>query len=97
MENKNNIDSLLQNFWQTEELSVRRKILSEEEKFCEKHFKSTYNFNDEDRFVIRLPVYKKVSQLGNTKHMAVSRLLAKETNFKFDPKLKKDYKVFMLE
>ena len=37
------------------------------------------------------------SQLGDTKGMAVSQLLAMETKFKFDTKLEKDYKAFMLE
>ena len=97
MESENNIDSVLQKFWQTEELSVKKSFLSEEEEFCENHFKSTYKFNDEGRFVVRLPIYKDVNELGDTKRMAVSRLLAMETKFKFDHKLERDYKAFMLE
>ena len=97
MESENNNDSILQNFWQNEELAVKKHFSSEEEEFYENNFKSTYKINDEGRLVVRLPVYKDVNQLGDTKRMAVSRLLAMETKFKFDSKLVKDYKAFMSE
>ncbi|GFY46908.1 uncharacterized protein TNIN_164231 [Trichonephila inaurata madagascariensis] len=47
-ENECNIDSILQQFWQTEELPLKKISLSEEEEFCENHFKATYKFNNEE-------------------------------------------------
>ncbi|GFX61489.1 uncharacterized protein TNCV_1030781 [Trichonephila clavipes] len=66
-ENELNTHSLLQRFWETEELSVNKQFLSDEEQFCENHFKSNFKYNDEGRFVVKLPEYGDTSQLGNTK------------------------------
>ncbi|KAF8793882.1 hypothetical protein HNY73_001914 [Argiope bruennichi] len=96
IENDCNIDSVLQKFWQMEELPDKKFLLSEEE-FCENHFKSTYKINDQDRFIVRLPVYKDINQLGDTKGMAISRLLAMEKKFKFDSEFEMEYKGFMSE
>ncbi|GFX81279.1 DUF1758 domain-containing protein [Trichonephila clavipes] len=41
-------DSILQQFWQTEELPLKKISLSEEEEFCENHFKATYKINNEE-------------------------------------------------
>ncbi|KAF8768245.1 hypothetical protein HNY73_021085 [Argiope bruennichi] len=71
-----------------EELPDKKFLMSDEEEFCENHFKSTYRINDKGRFVVRLPVYKDINQLGDTKGMAISRLLTMEKKFKFDSNLK---------
>ncbi|GFT81903.1 uncharacterized protein TNCV_3908781 [Trichonephila clavipes] len=71
-ENELNTDSLLQRFWKTEELSVKKQFLSDEEQFCENHFKSNFKYNDEGRFVVKLPIYRDTSRLGNTKGIAIS-------------------------
>ncbi|KAF8774101.1 hypothetical protein HNY73_016692 [Argiope bruennichi] len=42
-----------------EELPDKRFLLSEEEDFCENHFKSTYRMNDQGRFVSNQPMPKK--------------------------------------
>ncbi|GFS84733.1 DUF1758 domain-containing protein [Nephila pilipes] len=46
VKNDSNIDSILQQFWQMEELPSLKSLLSEEEEFCETYFKSTYKIND---------------------------------------------------
>ncbi|GFQ97868.1 DUF1758 domain-containing protein [Trichonephila clavata] len=46
-ENDLKTDSLLQRFWETEELSVKKQFLSDEELFCEDHFQSTFKYNDQ--------------------------------------------------
>ncbi|GFV35050.1 DUF1758 domain-containing protein [Trichonephila clavipes] len=71
-ENELNTDSLLQRFWEMEELSVKKQFLSDEEQFCENHFKSNFKYNDEGRFVVKLPIYRDTSRLGNTKGIAIS-------------------------
>ncbi|GBL81565.1 hypothetical protein AVEN_93369-1 [Araneus ventricosus] len=78
-----------------EELPIKKSFLSEEKEFCETHFKSTYKINEKGRFVIKLPVYRDINQLGNTKGMAVSGLLSMENKFKFDSEFEKEYKGFM--
>ncbi|KAF8784313.1 hypothetical protein HNY73_010009 [Argiope bruennichi] len=97
VENDYNINSVLQKFWQMEELLDKKFLMSDEEEFCENHFKSTYRINDQGRFVVRLPVYKDINQLGDTKGMAVSRLLAMERKFKFDSEFELEYQGFMSE
>ncbi|GFU30065.1 DUF1758 domain-containing protein [Trichonephila clavipes] len=47
VENECNVDSTLQQFWQTEELPLKKISFSEEEEFCENHFKATYKINNE--------------------------------------------------
>ncbi|GFU25725.1 uncharacterized protein NPIL_276001 [Nephila pilipes] len=54
-----------------EELPSLKSFLSEEEEFCETHFKSTYKINDLGRFVVKLPIYKDINQLGETKDSQV--------------------------
>ncbi|GFT76964.1 DUF1758 domain-containing protein [Trichonephila clavipes] len=71
-ENELNTDSLLQRFWETEELSLKKQFLSDEEQFCENHFRSNFKYNDEGRFVVKLPIYGDTSRLSNTKGIAIS-------------------------
>ncbi|GFQ66760.1 DUF1758 domain-containing protein [Trichonephila clavata] len=97
VENESNIDSILQQFWQTEELSIKKLSLSEEEEFCENHFTATYKINKEGRFVVKLHIYRDINKLGNTRGMAVSRLFAIEIKFKSDAEFEWEYKSFMEE
>ncbi|GFX61889.1 DUF1758 domain-containing protein [Trichonephila clavipes] len=97
VENECNVDSILQQFWQTEELPLKKISLSEEEEFCENHFKATYKINNEGRFVVKLPIYRDINQLGTTIGLAVSRLLTMENKFKSDVELEQEYKNFMEE
>ncbi|GFY67752.1 uncharacterized protein TNIN_68821 [Trichonephila inaurata madagascariensis] len=85
---------LQQQFWQTEELPLIRISISEEEEFCENHFKATYKINNESRFAC---LFIDINQLGNTRGLAVSRLLAMENKFKSDAGLEWEYKSFMEE
>ncbi|GFW71382.1 DUF1758 domain-containing protein [Trichonephila clavipes] len=96
-ENELNTNSLLQRFWETEELSVKKQFLSDEEQFCENHFKSNFKYNDEDRFVVKLQIYRDSSRLSNTKGVAFSRLLAMERRFQVDKDFERQYKNFMIE
>ncbi|GFV98966.1 DUF1758 domain-containing protein [Trichonephila clavipes] len=49
------------------------------------------------RFVVKLPIYRDIYQLGNTGGLAVSRLLAMENKFKSDAGFEREYKSFMEE
>ncbi|GFQ80455.1 DUF1758 domain-containing protein [Trichonephila clavata] len=92
-ENDLKTDSLLQRFWETEELSVKKQFLSDEELFCEDHFQSTFKYNDQGRFIVKLPIYGDTSRLGNTKGIATSRLLAMEKRFEVDKNFERQYKI----
>ncbi|GBM26376.1 hypothetical protein AVEN_239371-1 [Araneus ventricosus] len=96
MENNINIDSILQQFWQVEKLPIKKSFFSEEE-FFQTHLKSTCKINEQGRFVVKLPVYRDINQLGNTKGMAVSRLLTMENKLKCNSEFEKEYKGFMKE
>ncbi|GBM03013.1 hypothetical protein AVEN_14527-1 [Araneus ventricosus] len=97
VENDCNIDSILQQFWKTEELPVKKSSLSEEEEFCENYLKSTYKINHQGRSVVKLSICREINQLGDTKGMDVSRLLTMENKFKLDSQLDREYKSFMKE
>lgn len=90
-----NVDVILHKFWSLEELPVKGQLLSEEEQFCENHFKQNYRLNDEGRFVVKLPIYKDTSQLVNAKAAAISRMLAMERKFQNNELFQRDYKLFM--
>ncbi|XP_035232634.1 uncharacterized protein LOC118204414 [Stegodyphus dumicola] len=47
-------------------------MLSQEEEFCEQHFKDTYRRNEDGRFIVKMPM--KDEQLGDSKHLANIRL-----------------------
>ncbi|GFW61809.1 DUF1758 domain-containing protein [Trichonephila clavipes] len=96
--NGTNIDNQLKQFWELEEIpNVKDKILTSEEQFVETHFQNTYACNSDGRFVVKLPFYKSNSELGDSKHAAISRLLAMERKFKNNPDFEKQYKEFMNE
>ncbi|GFT23265.1 DUF1758 domain-containing protein [Nephila pilipes] len=80
-----------------EELPNLKSSLSEEQEFCETHFKSSYKINYQGRFVVKLPIYRDINQLGDTKWLAISRLLVMENKFKLDSEFEKEYKDFMNE
>lgn len=74
---EDNCDILIQKFWESEEIP-QVKPLSDDEKFCEDHFKSTHTRNEHGRYVVRLPFKQDVKDLGNSKLSAVTRFHAME-------------------
>ncbi|XP_035205550.1 uncharacterized protein LOC118180586, partial [Stegodyphus dumicola] len=70
--NVDNIDRLVEKFWLVENIGEEKPILSQEEEFCEQHFKDTYRRNEDGRFIVKMPM--KDEQLGNSKHLANIRL-----------------------
>ncbi|XP_035204395.1 uncharacterized protein LOC118179321, partial [Stegodyphus dumicola] len=63
---------LVEKFWLVENIGEEMPILSQEEEFCEQHFKVTYRGNEDGRFIVKMPM--KEEQLGNSKHLANIRL-----------------------
>ncbi|XP_035219883.1 uncharacterized protein LOC118192962 [Stegodyphus dumicola] len=70
--NVDNIDRLVEKFWLVENIGEEKPILSQEEEFCEQHFKDTYRRNEDGRFIVKMPM--KDEQLGDSKHLANIRL-----------------------
>lgn len=73
LENSN--EELLQNqlekFWHLEEKSTVKPVLSEEELYCEEHFRSTFKRDLSGRFVVTISFNDSLSQLGNSKQFAL--------------------------
>ncbi|KAI5727292.1 hypothetical protein M8J77_000310 [Diaphorina citri] len=64
------LSNQLKQFWEIEE-AVPQKILSPEDKACEKHFLETYQRNQCGQFIIRLPFKDYPPDLGSTRETAI--------------------------
>ncbi|XP_050066248.1 uncharacterized protein LOC114132630 [Aphis gossypii] len=70
---------------------------SQEEQETVQHFKQYTTRDEEGRFVVRLPIKQKISELGATLPMATARFLNVEKRLQNDENLKKEYIRFMNE
>lgn len=87
----------MKRFWEIEQ-GARSNELTWEEQKCVEHFEKNYVRNAEGRFVVKLPVKaEEMSQLGQSKDIAIHRLKKLETRFKRKPSLKNDYADFIHE
>lgn len=69
------------------------KLVSEEEKFCEEHFKNTIKRNAEGRYVVTMPFKNNTPpNLGESKKCAIATLFQLEKRFKRNPNLFAQYK-----
>ncbi|GBM91351.1 hypothetical protein AVEN_7003-1 [Araneus ventricosus] len=67
------IDDCLRKFWEVETINEPAKMLSEEEEFCEHHYKTTHKRDETGRYIVQMPV-KDIEKLGESKTMAIKRL-----------------------
>ena len=88
-------ETILRRFWELEELPPV-KLLTKEEKFCEKHFTDTHTRDSTGRYTVQLPTHD-VSTLGNSKDMAISRLKQVERRLSRAPAYQQQYVKFMHE
>nr|XP_034836350.1 uncharacterized protein LOC117992744 [Maniola hyperantus] len=91
-----NLDKLLNRFWELEELSPK-KLLSEDEKICEEHFQAHTTRDSSGRFCVRLPLKDIPDCLGNSYITAKKRFFNLEKRFKAQPELKSQYTEFINE
>jgi len=90
-----NLCDIVNKFWQVENCETQES-LTEEERYVEEFFENNYSRDTESRFIVKLPVNQEViNQLGNTRDIAMKRLLSVERKFKKDPELKIEYIKFM--
>ncbi|XP_029177135.1 uncharacterized protein LOC114945195 [Nylanderia fulva] len=89
---------LLQRFWAQEEITpVHNVTLTPEESQCEEHFKTTHSRDAHGRFIVRLPLRKTVSDLGDSRAPALRMLRRMEARFETHASLKVAYKEFLRE
>ncbi|XP_071581848.1 uncharacterized protein [Temnothorax nylanderi] len=88
----------LTRFWQQEDISNNIANYTIEEAICKKHFADNTSQNQSGRYVVKLPVKEHVmAKIGQSRDIAMKRLLAMERRFKRDPKLEEQYVRFMQE
>ncbi|XP_066600221.1 uncharacterized protein [Prorops nasuta] len=90
------LEDKLEAFWSIESPSVQR-VLSFEERECERIFASTFTRNEEGRFVVTIPLKIDPSKLGDSRESAERRLLSLERKFNRQPRLKEAYIKFLKE
>jgi len=83
----------VERFWTQEEITVAQ-VYSEEERACEKQFIDTFRRDSTGRFFVKLPVRASV-KLGESREVALKRLMSLEKRFERNPNLKAEYVKFM--
>jgi hypothetical protein len=91
-------DDILQRFWESEELNTKTRKQTASELECEKIFDETHSRDSSGRYVVALPfsTYNGIP-LGESKQLAVKRLLHMERRFQRDNIFYERYKDFMDE
>lgn len=84
------LEDLIQKFWEIEEIGLN-KPQTEEEVECESHFIRTVSRDVNGRYTVRLPFGNTNKRLGNSRKMALKRLLSLERKLDTDAKLKNEY------
>lgn len=84
-------------FWEVENYSNLKQHLSPTEKYCEEHFEKTVKKDDSGRFIVKIPFKENLSDLGNTRQMALNRLLFMEKRLNKNAYLRKEYNKFLEE
>lgn len=75
-------DDILRRFWEIEELSLTKPVLSLEEGTVLKHFDAHHHHTDNGSFVIPLPKKPDSKPLGESRSQAVRRFLSLERTLK---------------
>lgn len=90
------VDQLLRQFWEIDEYIPNKKPLSQLETQCEEHFMKTHTRNADGRYKVCLPFKDEdTPNLGNSRSLAVNRLLQMEKRFKHKPEFQEEYCKFM--
>lgn len=92
------LQDLIARFWSQEELPSQTTIrLSREEEECERHFISTHSRDTEGRYVVRLPLKKKPTLLGDSRSRAVNCLNRLSHKFSSNQTFRQLYSDFIEE
>lgn len=96
-EDDEDTNSLLEKFWKLNEFDENVPTYTSIEKQCESHFAHNTKRNLAGRFTVRLPFTDNPAILGESKQVALHRMLSLERRLAKDSKLKKSYVEFMEE
>lgn len=91
--NKQEVDklhSLVEKFWETEDVPKPLNKFSEEEQNCENHFTSTVKLSPANRIIVKLPFKEPKVELGDSYEIALGRFLNLEKKLIRNSELKKD-------
>jgi len=86
---------IMERFWSTEEMT--NKILTKEEKECERHFELNTRRLETGRYEVRLPLSDSADKLGDSYNTAKAKFLTIEQSLLKQPQPKKDYSDFLEE
>ena len=86
----------LQRFWEIEVVPAT-KHLTDEERRCEEHFRSTTRRSPEGRFIVKLPFKNEIAELGDSQQQARRRLRSLLHRLQKQPDLYRRYNEFINE
>ncbi|XP_055936576.1 uncharacterized protein LOC129966191 [Argiope bruennichi] len=92
-----NLEKIIERFWQVETLHENKFSLSEDSIYCEEHFKQTYKRNEVGRYIVEMPIKENPPVLGESKQIARNRLDSLITRLNKNPQMKKLYSEFIEE
>ncbi|KAI5735483.1 hypothetical protein M8J77_018916 [Diaphorina citri] len=87
-----NLETLVQRFWENEEIVSPDPILSRDEMEAEEHFQANCRFDiEKSRYCVRLPFKEPPSNLGSSGEIALSRFLSLERKLERNLDLRRNY------
>lgn len=92
----NELDETLRKFWEMEEVNEER-LWSDEEKKCVEHFNSTIKKDEDGSYIVSLPFKENMTQLGDSRRMAMAYFFQLEKKFAKDNVLKTLYTSYINE
>ncbi|XP_008189428.1 uncharacterized protein LOC103311557 [Acyrthosiphon pisum] len=96
-EETDDLKSLVERFWQIDDLGKYENALSSTEKECLNWFNQTTTQDTSGRFMVSLPRKLNASELGESKQMALHRFFGLEKRLSKNASLKNSYSEFMNE
>ncbi|XP_072400935.1 uncharacterized protein [Diabrotica undecimpunctata] len=84
-------------FWELEECDNTKVIHSKEEQGCEDNFISTFNRDNDGRFIVSIPLKESPNSLGESRQIAAKQFYHIERRFNSNPLLQQQYFEFMQE
>lgn len=87
-------DKVVMRFWKLEEVSVK-KLLSKNEKVCERLFRETVRRDDTGRFIVTIPFKSSLKELGNSRDIARRRFESLERRLLREPELRQENNKFL--
>ncbi|XP_072392322.1 uncharacterized protein [Diabrotica undecimpunctata] len=92
----NNLDTQLSKFWEIEEYP-KTEFLSDEENYCEQHFKENVTQDADGRFIVTIPLKKSISEFGDSRTAATNRFFTLEHKLLKNNDMRLQYHQFIKE